>query len=260
MAQESVSLEAGTLSLPSPLRRQRISLGRKIAGALLAIVVLLGLLVVFIVYRFTGSALRSQLDQQASVIATNFGDAASGLIIGNRPLELHALIAKYARLEGVAYVFIDDARGEILASGAGVLASELGPISAVEDRRRGGKRFLTFRGRPVVETRAPILEGQAGAARVGMWGDVAENQIRQVLLPILGLIGVAIVGAVVLSSLLAHWIVKPILGLIAVANRISKGDLETPVTVDAHDEIGELARSLERMRLSLKAAMARLSP
>jgi HAMP domain-containing protein len=80
-----------------------------------------------------------------------------------------------------------------------------------------------------------------------------------VLLPILGLIGIAILGAVVLSSFLARWIARPIVGLTAVADRISKGDLETPVRVDARDEIGELARSLERMRLSLKAAMARLT-
>ena len=41
---------------------------------------------------------------------------------------------------------------------------------------------------------------------------------------------------------------------------MSKGDLDTPIKINAHDEIGELARSLERMRLSLKAAIARLSP
>jgi HAMP domain-containing protein len=37
------------------------------------------------------------------------------------------------------------------------------------------------------------------------------------------------------------------------------GDLETPVRVESNDEIGDLAYSLERMRASLKAAMARLS-
>lgn len=88
---------------------------------------------------------------------------------------------------------------------------------------------------------------------------MAESAIRRLLLPIIGLIGIAIVGGIILSSILAGWIIKPILGLIGVADRISKADLDTPVNVDAADEISELARSLERMRLSLKAAMARLN-
>ena len=61
--------------------------------------------------------------------------------------------------------------------------------------------------------------------------------------------------------LLAQWIVRPIAGLLAVAGKVTMGDLETPVSgkcVVSGDEIGELARSLERMRSSLKAAMMRL--
>jgi HAMP domain-containing protein len=41
------------------------------------------------------------------------------------------------------------------------------------------------------------------------------------------------------------------------AGKMSMGDLETPVEIESTDEIGELARSLERMRASLKAAMFR---
>src|SRR5437870_8797611 len=37
-----------------------------------------------------------------------------------------------------------------------------------------------------------------------------------------------------------------ILGLTVIADKISKGNLDTPVSVESRDEIGELARSLER--------------
>ena len=258
MARESLSLEARTLPFPPAFRWQRINLRRKIAGTLIGIIALVGLLVVSIVYHVTGGALRRQLDQQASVIATNLSDAAAGLIVGKKILELHALIAKYARLDGVSYVFIEDAKGEVLIKSVGILASELTLSPASDDRRQTGKRSLTVRGRPVDETRMPILEGRAGVAHVGMWGDMAESAIRRLILPIIGLIGIAIVGGIILSSFLAGWIIKPVLGLIAVADRISKGDLDTPVNIDTRDEVGALARSLERMRLSLRAAMARL--
>jgi HAMP domain-containing protein len=49
------------------------------------------------------------------------------------------------------------------------------------------------------------------------------------------------------------------LELKASADEISRGQLDTPVIIRSTDEVGELARSLERMRASLKAAMVRLN-
>jgi HAMP domain-containing protein len=71
---------------------------------------------------------------------------------------------------------------------------------------------------------------------------------------------IPVVGAL-LSFLLARWIVRPLVGLTEIADKVTMGDLETSVSgkcVSARDEIGDLARALERMRSSLKAAMLRL--
>jgi HAMP domain-containing protein len=88
-----------------------------------------------------------------------------------------------------------------------------------------------------------------------------ENETHRVLLPLIGIIAfVSLVGAL-LSFCLAHWIIRPIVGLTEIADKVTMGDLETSVSgkcVKARDEIGDLARSLERMRSSLKAAMLRL--
>jgi HAMP domain-containing protein len=118
---------------------------------------------------------------------------------------------------------------------------------------------LTLRGKAVYETRVPILGGQAGTAHIGVWGDGVEGEIRRALLPLAGIIVALLLAGVALSALLARGILRPILRLTQVADKISKGDLETPVGVETRDEIGDLARSLGRMRASLKAAMMRLS-
>lgn len=260
MSQESSSsLEARSLSSPLMLRSQGMSLRRKIAGAFTGIVVLVGLLVLGIVYQLTGQALRSQLDQRALAIATNLSDAASGFIMGRNVLELSALTAKYARLDGISYVFIEGPKGEIIANSLGTLPPELKQSLSSSELRQTEQRSVTFRGRQVHETRTPVLEGRAGAAHVGIWGDVAEAEIQSVLLPIIALIAVAVIAGIALSFFLSHWIIQPILGLTLVADKISKGNLDTPVSIDSRDEIGDLARSLERMRASLKAAMVRLS-
>jgi len=86
-----------------------------------------------------------------------------------------------------------------------------------------------------------------------------QQDVRSTLLPIVGLIGVCLLVGVLLAMVIANATLKPITELAAVADDISRGRLDTPVTIQSNDEVGELARSLERMRASLKAAMARLS-
>lgn len=66
-------------------------------------------------------------------------------------------------------------------------------------------------------------------------------------------------GAGFVSALAVAWIttrrvVKPTEQLTAAAERIAAGDLASPITVRAQDEVGRLAESLETMRSSMQAA------
>jgi HAMP domain-containing protein len=115
--------------------------------------------------------------------------------------------------------------------------------------------------RTVYETALPVLEGQMGRVHVGFWADTVQTEIQRALIPIVGIIAVVpFVGALV-SFLLAHWIVRPLVGLREIADKVTMGDLETCIggkCISSSDEVGDLARSLERMRSSLRAAMSRL--
>ena len=128
-------------------------------------------------------------------------------------------------------------------------------------QRQTYRRELSLSGRAVYATGVPILEGQLGTVHVGFWVDAVEKEIQRTLLPLVGIMAIVpLIGALV-SFLLAHWIVRPIVGLTEIADKVTMGDLETSVSgkcVRSRDEIGDLARSLERMRSSLKAAMLRL--
>jgi len=116
-----------------------------------------------------------------------------------------------------------------------------------------------LRGKSAYETRAPLLDGQLGVVRVGLWAETVEDDVRATLLPIIGLILACLALGVVLSVMLASKTVRPILDLKAIADDISRGRLDTSVSIQSNDEVGELGRSLERMRASLKAAMVRLN-
>jgi HAMP domain-containing protein len=83
--------------------------------------------------------------------------------------------------------------------------------------------------------------------------------MRATVLPIVGLIVVCLALGIGLSIMLASKTIRPILDLKAIADDISRGRLDTSVSIQTNDEVGELGRSLERMRASLKAAMVRLN-
>jgi two-component system cell cycle sensor histidine kinase/response regulator CckA len=260
MSEDSVSLKTSRFTQTLPIAGRSMNLKWKIAAASGGTVLLMGILVLAIVYFLTGNALRKQVDFRSSAIATNLSDAAAPYVSRRSVLELDALVAKYGRLEGVAYAFIQDARGEILASSAQPFPEDLrNTLGADYQPRSASSREITVRGRPVRETRAPVLEGQLGAVHVGIWDDTTQQDVRNTLLPIILLTGICLVVAAVLSIFIAGTVIKPIIELVVAADAMSRGQLDVPIVARTDDEIGELARSIERMRASLKAAITRLS-
>jgi HAMP domain-containing protein len=230
----------------------------KITRIFVIMMLVMGVLVIAIVYHMTARALREQLGYRASSVATNLSDAAAGPLSRRNTLELHALATKYASLDGIAYVAIERPDGAVIVHSLGPSAEQL-KSNAQSDPRQPQRRELTVGDRRVFEVGMPILEGQLGVARVGIWGDAVQELIYRELIPLVSVLAVVLVIGTLLFIAVAREIVRPVLGLTAVAVRMSRGDLETPVGVDRRDEIGDLARSLERMRASLKAAMLRLA-
>ncbi|HDD45181.1 MAG TPA: HAMP domain-containing protein [Candidatus Desulfofervidus auxilii] len=63
---------------------------------------------------------------------------------------------------------------------------------------------------------------------------------------------------IAIAILFALHLVKPILHLTDVAERISLGELNVPIEITSTDEIGDLADALRRMQASLRKAIQRL--
>jgi sensor histidine kinase regulating citrate/malate metabolism len=196
---------------PLSLSWQNVSLEWKIMGTIGTMILVFGLFFVAIVNQLMVRALRTQIDQRALVIATNLSDAAAGHVIGRNILELHALVTKYARLEGSAYAFIEDHEGKILAHSLGTFSPELRKPLTLDERRQVERRVVRLQGKQgktVYETRTPILEGQVGAAHVGIWEEGVETEIYSALFPIIGLIIIVLFAGVILSVFLARGIIR----------------------------------------------------
>ncbi len=62
----------------------------------------------------------------------------------------------------------------------------------------------------------------------------------------------------VVIYLYSNLVIRPIRHLSEVANKISMGDLDAPIRINAKGEVAVLAESIERMQTSVKAAIERL--
>lgn len=259
MSQNSIAIGSSNRLTPITVPFQGSSLKRKIVAIFSGLVLVLGILVIGIVYYLTANALEKQVYLRAAALATNLSDAAAGYVSRKGLLELDALTAKYGRLDGVAYAYIQDPKGDILASSVQPFPADLKKSIGIENRGVPGSRIRKLSGKPVNETHVPLLDGQLGTAHVGLWAEVVQQDVNTTVLPIVGLIVICLTASVAAAALLAGNTIRPILELKTIADDISRGHLDTAITFQSNDEVGELARSLERMRASLRAAMARLS-
>lgn len=100
---------------------------------------------------------------------------------------------------------------------------------------------------------------QWGNFRVGISLTALQAEKKALLLQ------VSIIMIMILSISVAAIIVTvnkillPLTKLTTVASKMADGDVTQKIEVTTHDEIGDLAEVLERMRISLKAAMDRLT-
>jgi sensor histidine kinase regulating citrate/malate metabolism len=175
--------------------------------------VVLGLLFIVIVHQLVARVLRAEMDESAVLMTTNLSDAAAGYIASNDALRLKTTVTKYARLSRVAYVFVQDRDGKIIASSLADFAAELRPVSSNQDLQVS-RREITMEGKPVHETRAPILDGQLGSAHIGIWASAVEGDIQKALFKFVWPITLGLLAAVIVGVMLGQPLIRALRRLI----------------------------------------------
>jgi hypothetical protein len=146
-------------------------------------------------------------------------------VIGKNILDLYALLTKYARLDGAAYAFIEGNNGQIVAHTFKPFPSELRQTLTPDERKQVSRRVVTLEGKTIYETRVPILEGQLGAAHLGMWAEDVNAPIHNSRLSLVALIALVLVLAATIAVLLLRAVMAPIRGLPGTLPQVEMGKL-----------------------------------
>lgn len=87
--------------------------------------------------------------------------------------------------------------------------------------------------------------------------DVLFKPLKDYFLVFLGIALVALLLAFLLAVVLSNSITRPLLSLKERVEKLSAGDMDTPVTVDTKDEIRDVAHAIELLRKSMRILMKR---
>jgi len=98
-----------------------------------------------------------------------------------------------------------------------------------------------------------------GGFRVAVSMERIEDRQRTLLLTLFGIFGIFTVVTLGSLFLVLRQAMGPVIRLTDAARQIGLGDaLDTPIKPESEDEVGQLTKTIDRLRLSMKAAMARL--
>jgi HAMP domain-containing protein len=116
-------------------------------------------------------------------------------------------------------------------------------------------------GETMWDVSAPIfVKGKHwGGFRVAVSMERIEARQRALLLALAGIFGIFTLVTVGAIFVLVQGAMRPVVRLTEAAKQISLGEaLDTAIKPETEDEIGQLTKTLDRLRLSMKAAMQRL--
>ena len=191
---------------PNPMRPLGASL-RSVSFEWKIVLFVLGFLFVLILNLLVARALRRQMNESAVLLATNLSDAAAAYLASKDILQLQTTVAKYARLNKVAYAFVSDRDGKVIAHSFPTLSPELQEELTENQRRQGSRRELTWQGKLVYETREPILDGQLGTAHVVISAHAVEQEIYRILFLFVWPITLGLFVAAILVLILARLLI-----------------------------------------------------
>lgn len=237
-----------------------ISFRYKIMGLVLAVVIFLGLAVIWETRGSMVTSLRTQLDQRALSTAKAVAAQSTELILTGNRYGLQQLLLDVRRNStDIRYIFVEDATGRVLAHtfGPGFPTNLLKYNRLVPAEGASQQVILTDEGL-MHDAAVALLGGQLGTVRVGLsevdlWRAIWEASGRLLIMTTIFSVFFVMAG-----YLLTEILAKPVRELAQATKTVARGDLNSVVTISSHDEFGQLAQSFNQMTDSLRRSRAEI--
>jgi len=234
---------------------------------ILVVLIIMGILGVYLVNstrNFQLDNLRYQLENEARITAEA---SLPGFLSPDEPSDLDAL-AKKLGVEIETRITIIALNGTVLGDSEedpAIMENHANRPEIVDALATGvvgeSTRFSTTLGQKMMYVAVPISyqDEILGVARVSLLLTAVENVVRQVTVSIIIAMAVAMALVILAAWIIARITTRPIRRLTVASKRIASGELGQKITIEAKDEVGELAHAFNEMSAKTKELVEAIS-
>ena len=225
------------------------TLGAKIIGLTLGVVILLGLVMINYVSITVAQVFTETLQQRGMAVANDLAQSSAQPILQNDIETLSKLVrAAVNRDQDIAYILVMDGEGSILTN---AYKGEAPPEALSIDLEGASDTpqvsvIETDEGK-IHNVLVRVFPDQDYAIQIGLssalMGRAVDTMVRRLSMITILVLG----GGLAAAMLLTNVLIKPLNRLMDATRALSKGDLYHRVYVETGDEIGQLTTSFNRM-------------
>ncbi|MBI5095246.1 MAG: HAMP domain-containing protein [Candidatus Hydrogenedentes bacterium] len=221
-------------------------------GALVAVV--FGSVMLYLLETSTRDLHRKVLVRRVTTVAMNLAESIEDpLITGDEISIAHAIERTRRSMPDLRYVVVRDRYGRVVShSFQRAVPPDILAVSASAPRSKSKVEALSSNEGLIYDICTPILRGEAGMIQTGISDRSLGEQRRVLVRLVLGALGISVAGGITCTLLLTHLMTRPIHLLRETAERVRAGDFTARALVFSEDEIGELARTMNRLAQSLE--------
>jgi len=203
-----------------------------------------------------------EMEESQKSIIKGLAQVGKESIITNDEILLINYVNLVKKNRGVVYAMVTDTQGKILAhtdvSLLGTIANDAIAIRARSSNELLPQVYADREERNILDIALPMFINQSkvGIARIGFSQDslhkIVEETLRKTGKRIFGVAIVVLIIGFIGAIILAQMMTKPIKQMAKGAELIGQGKLDTEIEVKSRDELGSLARDLNKMSSQLK--------
>jgi PAS domain S-box-containing protein len=215
----------------------RLSLQKKLLVFMMSLVLFLGSVMGLIIRFAIFPHLIHDMEGRGAAAAGRLAENSRGFILARNVDSLAAMLFEEKALDSaIAYIVVTDGENRMLAHtfAAGAFHDGDPLLSDKDDRTQHGLRFLTpaLQG-SISEIVAPVDDGpnRIGTVRLGIDKRLIENVIQKLTYYHLGFVGLITLLGILFGLRLSKIITRPISSLTRLAGEISRGNLNTYITL-----------------------------
>ncbi len=219
---------------------------------------LFGITVCVIVYIFLSRGLRKEGENHVNVMATGIREIVAPNLGAGRVDKAAAAIEEYAINNSVAYLYVEQPDGSMIAYWPFDLPRYLRRDFPASAKRALRGAESQYRGFEVYEVAKRLGDGDSGFIHLAIWRQAMITEAQRIVAAIAATYFIVLCCVIAAFVSLARSLNRPFAELVAYAERISGGYFAAPPSIRLTDELGDIALALERLRSSLNAATVRL--